>query len=68
MKSVVKWFDDVKGFGFIEYNDDEDIFVHYSAIQGEGHKTLIQGEIVEFEIAKTASGLRAKNVQSISRL
>jgi len=64
MKSKVKWFDDVKGFGFIEYKDNEDIFVHYSAIREGEHKTLIKGEIVEFELVKTDTGYKAKNVIS----
>lgn len=65
MESKVKWFNDEKGFGFIEYKDNEDIFVHYSAIRENGHKTLIKGEIVEFELVKTADGYKAKNVKSI---
>lgn len=65
MESKVKWFDDEKGFGFIEYKDNEDIFVHYSTIRDKGHKTLVQGEIVEFELIKTDKGYKAKNVVSI---
>ena len=65
MKGVVKWFDDEKGFGFIEYRDNEDIFVHYSAIRENGHKTLIKGEYVEFELVKTKDGYKAKNVVSV---
>ena len=67
MKSVVKWFNDEKGFGFIEYMDNEDIFVHYSAIRDDqhDHKSLIQGEYVEFELVKTDKGYKAKNVVSV---
>ncbi len=65
MESKVKWFDDEKGFGFIEYKDNQDIFVHYSTIRDKGHKTLVQGEIVEFELVKTDKGYKAKNVVSI---
>ena len=65
MESKVKWFNDEKGFGFIEYKDNQDIFVHYSTIRDKGHKTLVQGEIVEFELVKTDKGYKAKNVQSV---
>lgn len=64
MESKVKWFNDEKGFGFIEYKDNQDIFVHYSTIRESGHKTLVQGEIVEFELVKTDKGYKAKNVVS----
>ena len=65
MKGVVKWFDDEKGFGFIEYRDNEDVFVHYSAIRDNGHKTLFKGEYVEFELVKTKDCYKAKNVISV---
>lgn len=67
MESKVKWFDDEKGFGFIEYKDNEDIFVHYTAIRDnkKGHKSLVKGEIIEFELVKTDKGYKAKNVTSI---
>lgn len=65
MRSKVKWFNNEKGFGFIEYKDDEDIFVHYSAILSEGYKTLVEGQYVEFEIVRTDKGLQAKNVVEI---
>lgn len=68
MESRVKWFDDEKGFGFIEYKENEDIFVHYTAIRDEGHKTLIKGEIVEFDLVKTDSGYKAKNVVTLSEV
>ena len=64
MESKVKWFDDEKGFGFIEYKDNQDIFVHYTAIREKGHKTLVKGEIIEFELVKTDNGYKAKNVVS----
>lgn len=65
MKGKVKWFNNEKGFGFIEYKDGEDIFVHYSAILTEGYKTLVEGQYVEFELVRTDKGLQAKNVVEI---
>jgi CspA family cold shock protein len=62
-KGVVKWFNDGKGFGFIEREDGPDVFVHHSAIQGEGHKSLAEGQAVEFEIVEDAKGLKAANVR-----
>ena len=61
----VKWFNNDKGFGFIEYNDKEDIFVHYSAIDQEGYKSLKEGEIVEFTLIETAKGCQAINVREV---
>ena len=58
----VKWFNNEKGYGFIEYNDMEDIFVHYSAILSEGYKTLVEGQYVAFELVRTDKGLQAKKV------
>lgn len=66
MKSRVKWFNNERGFGFLEYDDTEDIFVHYSAINMKGYKTLAEGESVEFELIRTNKGLQAKNVVSLS--
>lgn len=63
MKGIVKWFDDEKGYGFIECNG-EDIFVHFTTIREEGHKSLVQGEYVNFEIVNTIKGKRTKNVIS----
>jgi CspA family cold shock protein len=62
MEGKVKWFDYEKGFGFIEYNDGEDVFVHYSAINSPGYKTLLEGQLVIFDVIRTSKGLQAKNV------
>lgn len=59
----VKWFNDAKGFGFIEQADGKDVFVHYTAIQGEGFKTLPEGAEVQFELLETERGPQAANVQ-----
>ncbi len=58
----IKWFNDSKGYGFIEREGAEDVFVHYSAIAGEGYRTLQEGEEVEFDIEEDAKGPRAANV------
>ena len=63
MKSKVKWFNDAKGFGFIEYNEGEDIFVHYSAIELDGYKTLSENQLVEFKLIETSKGYQAINVK-----
>lgn len=60
----VKWFNDAKGYGFIETNEGKDIFVHYSAIQKDGFKTLAEGQEVSFEIVEGAKGPQAANVTS----
>ena len=65
MKGKVKWFNNDKGFGFIEYSEKEDIFVHYSAILSQGFKTLVEGQYVEFDLVRTDKGLQAKNVVEI---
>ncbi len=59
---TVKWFDDAKGYGFIEREDGEDVFVHYSAIVGEGYKSLTEGSKVEFDVEEDPKGPRAANV------
>ena len=63
----VKWFNNEKGYGFIEYEGlvDEDIFVHYSAIEQEGYKSLKEGEIVEFTLIETAKCNQAINVREV---
>ncbi len=62
MLGTVKWFNAKKGFGFIETENDGDVFVHYSAIQEEGYKTLEEGQQVEFDIVEGTRGPQAANV------
>jgi CspA family cold shock protein len=59
---VVKWFNDSKGFGFIEQENGDDVFVHFSSIQGDGFKSLAEGQKVTFDIVQGAKGLQAANV------
>ncbi len=59
---TVKWFNDSKGFGFISQEDGDDVFVHHTAIQGEGFKSLSEGDKVEFETEKGERGYKASNV------
>jgi CspA family cold shock protein len=59
----VKWFDNKKGFGFILHESGKDVFVHYSSIQGQGYKTLAEGEVVNFDIIESTKGWKAQNVQ-----
>lgn len=58
----VKWFDEKKGFGFIERQDGNDVFVHFRAIKGDGYKTLTEGQEVEFEVEQGQKGPQATNV------
>ncbi len=62
MRGRVKWFNNEKGYGFIEYKENEDIFVHYSAISQEGYKSLTEGQYVEFNLIETAKGYQALGV------
>ena len=62
VKGVVKWFNDKKGFGFIKPENGEDVFVHHTAIQGSGFKTLAEGQAVEFDIVQGEKGKQAQNV------
>ena len=64
-KGKVKWFNDAKGFGFIEQEGGEDVFVHFSSIPMDGFKTLAEGQEVEFEIQSGEKGLHASNVQRV---
>ena len=62
-KGKVKWFNESKGYGFIRQEDGTEIFVHYSAIGGDGFKTLTEGDDVEYEVVTTDKGLQASNVK-----
>ena len=64
-KGTVKWFNESKGFGFIAREDGEDVFVHHTAIQGNGFKTLSEGQWVTFDVDKGPKGLRAINVVTV---
>ena len=64
-QGTVKWFSNEKGYGFIERESGEDVFVHFSAISGEGYKSLTEGQRVEFEVVQGTKGLQAANVQPI---
>ena len=64
-RGTVKWFDDRKGYGFIANEEGQDVFVHFSAIQGNGFKTLREGEKVDFEIAAGPKGAQAVNVRKV---
>ena len=61
----MKWFNDAKGFGFISQEDGEDVFVHFSAIQASGFKSLTEGDKVEFEVSRGPKGLQAANVRKV---
>lgn len=64
-KGTVKWFNSSKGYGFIAREEGEDVFVHFKAIQGEGYKSLDEGDQVEFEIEQGPKGLQASNVTKV---
>ena len=64
-KGRVKWFNDAKGYGFIEQENGQDVFVHYSAIGGEGYKSLREGQEVTFEVSDGAKGPQASNVEKL---
>ena len=66
-KGIIKWFNNEKGYGFINGEYEEDIFVHYSAINLEGYKTLSEGQEVEFKLVKTEKGLQAANVIPVNQ-
>ena len=66
VRGRVKWFNNEKGYGFIEYPDKEDIFVHYSAINQDGYKTLMEGQYVEFTLLDTSKGYQATNVSVVN--
>ena len=64
-KGIIKWFNNEKGYGFINNNEPEDIFVHYTAIKQDGYKTLSEGQSVEFNLVKTEKGLQAIDVKPV---
>ena len=65
-KGKVKWFDNKKGYGFITPEDGKDVFVHHTAIQGDGYKTLQEGQDVEFDIVQGPKGEQAANVKPLA--
>ena len=64
-RGTVKWFNEAKGFGFIAQESGDDVFVHFSAIEGQGFKSLADGDQVEFDVTKGPKGLAATNVRKI---
>lgn len=65
MQGTVKWFSNEKGFGFISREDGEDVFVHHTAIQTQGYRSLTEGQAVEFEVTQGPKGLQAANVRPV---
>jgi cold shock protein len=66
VRGTVKWFNESKGFGFIAQPGGEDVFVHFSAIQGDGFRTLADGDQVEFKVTKGPKGLQATEVRKVA--
>ncbi len=64
-QGIVKWFNDAKGYGFISRQNGEDVFVHFSAIQSDGFRSLKEGQAVQFTVEKGPKGLQATNVQAL---
>ena len=67
-QGIVKWFNDSKGFGFIQRNSGEDIFVHFRAIQGDGYRSLQDGQKVEFIVVEGQKGLQAEEVTKVEQV
>ena len=65
-KGIIKWFNNEKGYGFINGSADEDIFVHYTSIKQDGYKTLSEGQVVEFNLIKNDKGLQATDVKTVN--
>lgn len=65
MRGTVKWFSDEKGFGFIQQDGGEDVFVHHTGIAGSGYKSVSEGQVVEFETVNGPKGLQAQNVRVV---
>ena len=65
VNGTVKWFNDAKGFGFLEQDSGEDVFCHFSAITGDGFKSLVQNDKVRFDVVKGPKGLQAANVTKV---